>query len=136
MTTSAMEINAKNTEGVTRGKATGSRIPLLLQMVFLQSNRGLQVDKPPPDRSGHRVFFRNHNRTKPAAEKAQRRNTMDVGALAAVTSHAPEKHVSRFRKNSMTPTESSDSTTTVAKVSFSSKRSLYRCDKCFFIYTY
>jgi len=37
---------------------TGSRIPLALQAVFLASNRGKEVDKPPPEKLAARTFFR------------------------------------------------------------------------------
>lgn len=36
-----------------------SRIPFTLQAVFLASNRGNEVHKPPPERVASKVFFRN-----------------------------------------------------------------------------
>jgi hypothetical protein len=36
-----------------------SRIPATLQSVFLASNRGNEVHKPPPDNVAYKVFFRN-----------------------------------------------------------------------------
>lgn len=36
-----------------------SRIPTALQSVFLASNRGNNVNKPPPDHSAQKVFYRN-----------------------------------------------------------------------------
>jgi ankyrin repeat protein len=36
-----------------------TRIPLTLQAVFLASNKGQEVNKPPPNRNANRVFFRN-----------------------------------------------------------------------------
>ena len=36
-----------------------NRIPQALQMVFLASNRGKEVHKPPPSSLGSKVFFRN-----------------------------------------------------------------------------
>ena len=36
----------------------GSRIPLALQAVFLASNRGKDVVKPPPSKMAHKTFFR------------------------------------------------------------------------------
>lgn len=36
---------------------SSSRIPALLQAVFLSSNRGNVVHEPPPNRIAHRVFF-------------------------------------------------------------------------------
>jgi hypothetical protein len=35
-----------------------SRIPVALQMIFLHSNRGFNVDQPPPERVASRVFPR------------------------------------------------------------------------------
>ncbi|GAX24216.1 hypothetical protein FisN_4Lu592 [Fistulifera solaris] len=35
------------------------RIPLALQAVFLASNRGKEVHKPPPEKAANKVFFRN-----------------------------------------------------------------------------
>jgi actin-related protein len=35
-----------------------SRIPLPLQVIFLHSNRGFKVDKPPPERLASKVFRR------------------------------------------------------------------------------
>lgn len=37
----------------------GTRIPFALQAVFLASNRGKEVHKPPPDHAASKVFFRN-----------------------------------------------------------------------------
>ena len=37
----------------------GGRIPQTLQAVFLASNRGNDVHKPPPDSAASRVYFRN-----------------------------------------------------------------------------
>ena len=42
-----------------RDDGGGSRIPLALQAVFLASNRGKNVDKPPPEKAAHRTYFRN-----------------------------------------------------------------------------
>jgi len=39
--------------------ASRSRIPTALQAVFLTSNRGGNVETPPPDRAAHKVFQRN-----------------------------------------------------------------------------
>jgi hypothetical protein len=36
-----------------------SRIPVALQAVFLASNRGKEVHKPPPEKAANKVFFRN-----------------------------------------------------------------------------
>lgn len=36
-----------------------SRIPFTLQAVFLASNRGNEVHKPPPEKVANKVFFRN-----------------------------------------------------------------------------
>ena len=35
------------------------RIPVALQAVFLASNRGKEVHKPPPEKAANKVFFRN-----------------------------------------------------------------------------
>ena len=43
----------------SRGQGSGSRIPLALQAVFIASNRGKNVDKPPPERAAHKTYFRN-----------------------------------------------------------------------------
>jgi hypothetical protein len=37
---------------------SGSRIPLSLQAVFLTSNRGKDVNTPPPHRVAYKTFFR------------------------------------------------------------------------------
>lgn len=44
---------------VPQPEARHSRIPLTLQAVFLASNRGRDVNKPPPERVAYKVFFRN-----------------------------------------------------------------------------
>ncbi len=47
---------------MTEGRETkpkSSRIPLALQAVFLASNRGKEVNQPPPDKSASKVFFGN-----------------------------------------------------------------------------
>jgi hypothetical protein len=41
-----------------RAQGSGSRIPLALQAVFLASNRGNEVDRPPPERLASKTFFR------------------------------------------------------------------------------
>ncbi len=41
------------------GRSRQGRIPAILQAVFLASNRGAVVDKPPPARVASKVFFRN-----------------------------------------------------------------------------
>lgn len=41
-----------------RVQGSGSRIPLALQAVFIASNRGKDVDKPPPEKAAHRTYFR------------------------------------------------------------------------------
>lgn len=43
----------------TREGTSGSRIPATLQMVFLTSNRGKTVNKPPPERVAYKVFLGN-----------------------------------------------------------------------------
>jgi hypothetical protein len=40
-------------------KPTGQRIPKALQAVFLASNRGQEVHKPPPNNTANKVFVRN-----------------------------------------------------------------------------
>ncbi|CAB9513974.1 ANK [Seminavis robusta] len=39
-------------------RPTGSRIPLALQAVFLASNRGKDVSRPPPDKQATKTYFR------------------------------------------------------------------------------
>ena len=43
---------------VNRLKNGAPRIPLALQTVFLDGNRGIVVDTPPPDKSAMTTFFR------------------------------------------------------------------------------
>lgn len=48
-----------------------SRIPATLQAVFLASNRGKEVNKPPPAQVGNKVFFRNwFLQRKPTSKRA------------------------------------------------------------------
>ena len=42
----------------TAQQGNGSRIPLSLQAVFLASNRGKDVQKPPPEKVAHKTYFR------------------------------------------------------------------------------
>ncbi len=48
--TSDMSAQPQNKQG---------RIPVALQAVFLASNRGKEVHKPPPEKAANKVFFRN-----------------------------------------------------------------------------
>lgn len=41
-----------------KGAGSGSRIPLSLQAVFIASNRGQDVNKPPPEKVAQKTFFR------------------------------------------------------------------------------
>jgi hypothetical protein len=41
------------------GVSRQSRIPNTLQAVFLASNRGREVHKPPPEKVAYKVYFRN-----------------------------------------------------------------------------
>ena len=50
------------------------RIPLSLQQVFLASNRGAIVDKPPPDRVAFKVFFRSFFSCKAESSNSNKRN--------------------------------------------------------------
>jgi hypothetical protein len=51
----AMAVPARNNNNTNKA----SRIPATLQSVFLASNRGNEVHKPPPDNVAYKVFFRN-----------------------------------------------------------------------------
>jgi len=56
-------------------RSRASRIPATLQAVFLASNRGKTVDKPPPKQASSKVFFRNwlfQRQTKGAEEKEKK----------------------------------------------------------------
>lgn len=44
-------------ETLKNAGASRSRIPATLQMVFLASNRGKDVNKPPPERVASKVFL-------------------------------------------------------------------------------
>jgi hypothetical protein len=43
----------------SNSKSRQSRIPTTLQAVFLASNRGKEVHKPPPEQVAYKVYFRN-----------------------------------------------------------------------------
>jgi hypothetical protein len=48
-----------------------SRIPLALQVIFLHSNRGFNVDKPPPERQASKIFRRGLFFRKPIDPKSK-----------------------------------------------------------------
>lgn len=48
-----------NGKTMSANGASSSRIPTTLQAVFLASNRGNEVHKPPPDSAANKVYFRN-----------------------------------------------------------------------------
>jgi hypothetical protein len=48
-----------------------SRIPLALQVIFLHSNRGYRVDKPPPERQASKIFRRGLFFKKPVDPKSK-----------------------------------------------------------------
>eukprot|EP00522_Entomoneis_paludosa_P017117 CAMPEP_0172442876 /NCGR_PEP_ID=MMETSP1065-20121228/3242_1 /TAXON_ID=265537 /ORGANISM="Amphiprora paludosa, Strain CCMP125" /LENGTH=397 /DNA_ID=CAMNT_0013192921 /DNA_START=186 /DNA_END=1379 /DNA_ORIENTATION=- len=52
-------MDSKASTASTETGARGERIPALLQAVFIQSNRGKEVNRPPPGNVADRVFFRN-----------------------------------------------------------------------------
>jgi hypothetical protein len=52
-----------STQSVPPPNGTSSRIPAVLQAVFLASNRGKVVHEPPPNRMASRVFFGRKLRT-------------------------------------------------------------------------
>lgn len=56
--TPSTSVKSTTTAGVTPTPGDGSRIPKTLQAVFLASNRGNDVDKPPPKQVAFRTFFR------------------------------------------------------------------------------
>ena len=51
----------KTAAGTAQHLAVSSRIPLSLQAVFLASNRGREVQKPPPEKIAHKTYFRGWN---------------------------------------------------------------------------
>lgn len=65
-----------NTEDISRQ----SRIPFTLQAVFLASNRGKDVHKPPPRNAANKVFKRNWLLQRQSKEKAPVKKEGDTAA--------------------------------------------------------
>jgi hypothetical protein len=62
------------------------RIPATLQAVFLASNRGFTVNKPPPGKVANRVFFRGLFASKREASTTSNQNGHDsMTSLTAFT---------------------------------------------------
>ena len=61
----------------TAQQGNGSRIPLSLQAVFLASNRGKEVLKPPPEKAAHKTYFRSWIFQGFGRKKKQRKKNKD-----------------------------------------------------------
>jgi hypothetical protein len=59
-----------NTQNSNRARQ--GRIPATLQAVFLASNRGREVNKPPPEKAASKVYFRNWLFQRQAGSKDKR----------------------------------------------------------------
>jgi hypothetical protein len=60
-----------------------SRIPSTLQAVFLASNRGKDVHKPPPEKAGSKVFFSNWFFQKKTDSKKMEDKTNSVSSMSS-----------------------------------------------------
>jgi hypothetical protein len=97
--------------GAAGGASDGSRIPKTLQAVFLASNRGNDVHKPPPKQVAFRTFFRNWLGTKPATngeikEKKGRNNKKNHDTKTEqekMVANSYQKGKSKSNSNPMKP---------------------------------
>lgn len=85
-------------------RGTGTRIPSTLQTVFLASNRGKEVNRPPPGQVAHRMFARMFGRKgellnfAPVKEKrskksARKKKKEAEAAAAGVSQITPQKYL-------------------------------------------
>jgi hypothetical protein len=56
----------------SNSRSRQGRIPATLQAVFLASNRGKDVNKPPPEKAASKVYFRNWLFQRQAGSKEKR----------------------------------------------------------------
>jgi hypothetical protein len=56
----------------SNNRSRQGRIPATLQAVFLASNRGKDVNKPPPEKAASKVYFRNWLFQRQAGSKEKR----------------------------------------------------------------
>jgi hypothetical protein len=102
---------AATTKGAS---SSSSRIPLVLQAVFLSSNRGQTVHEPPPQRMADRIFFgrkirffRSIGNYKNSRSNCKNKNSCDTSLCATTGVEASES--SSSSNDDTTPTSMSSS---------------------------
>jgi len=71
--------------GDQNGDSYRPRIPIALQAVFMASNCGANVDKPPPEQAAYKVFLRNwfhqkkSNSQKSSCESSNTKDNQEIG---------------------------------------------------------
>jgi hypothetical protein len=83
-----------------------SRIPVSLQAVFLASNRGQEVNKPPPGNMASRVFssvFKNHPRSWFRRKKAPKNNKETSLAKIRVALSRQQRHAAGTAPSAASP---------------------------------
>jgi len=73
-----MQSQSANITANNHNQQRSPRIPVSLQQVFLASNRGVTVDKPPPDRVAFKVFVRSFFPCKGESININKRNATTV----------------------------------------------------------
>jgi len=82
-----------STSETNPGHCRQSRIPAALQAVFLASNRGKDVHKPPPEKVANKVFFGNWL----FQRKSTYAKTNNASAIESETNSQPFNEVSRMK---------------------------------------
>lgn len=82
-------------------KSDGGRIPKTLQAVFLASNRGNDVDKPPPKQVAFKVFLRTWlGKGKPPKEGAVAKKSADENDMKEAIANSYKKKSKGGKKES------------------------------------
>ena len=93
------------------------RIPTPLQTVFLRSNRGETVNKAPPQRMGHRTFFRNIFFRRPSNVADQKKKVYDRSKDKVLTKSAKVNAVQNAQADALSTGKPEKSSTTKTRSS-------------------
>jgi hypothetical protein len=86
----------------TSNPSRQGRIPATLQAVFLASNRGRDVNKPPPAKVASKVFFRNWLFQRQAGSK-EKRGSLFAGTGGKKTKRERKPKVQIKKENQVQP---------------------------------